>query len=342
MSAPPRKPDPSRPTSGTTPARDSLVRWEGGSIPVADLVQAAPFDLGYELVLWVESGSERVVGVRFARSGTGEEVVGDLLQEAMHRPATGAPGRPAEVLVTDATLASGLQERVASQNIQVRLVDHCPGWNAVRAEFGAFLAAHWPGRSYLDGENMTPADVERFFQAAATFYRRAPWLTLEESPIELRLAERAEPLYAVVMGQDRMMHGLNLYLSEASFRHRLPRAEHPMRTRGTVAVTFDREDGIPPPMVEERRSYRWPLAGPAAFPLPYRQLADGTMCEPDAEELGLLSLALHAVAELAERYPGSLQNRRRIVEAVQVPGASGDSIARLTFPAELEDDDPAG
>jgi hypothetical protein len=30
------------------------------------------------------------------------------------------------------------------------------------------------------------------------------------------------------------------------------------------------------------------------------------------------------------------------VEAVQVPGASGDSIARLTFPAELEDDDPAG
>jgi hypothetical protein len=107
-------------------------------------------------------------------------------------------------------------------------------------------------------------------------------------------------------------------------------------------VTFDREDGIPPPMIEERRSYRWPLAGPAAFPLPYRQLADGTMCEPDAEELGLLSLALHAVAELAERCPSAPRNGQQIVEAVQVPGASGDSIARLTFPAEPAENDHVG
>jgi hypothetical protein len=306
---------------------------------VAELVQAAPDDLGYRLVLWVESGSERVVGVRFARRGTDVEVMEELLHDAMRRPATGAPSAPAEVLVTDAALAAELRARVEPLGISVRGAAECQSWRAVVVEFGAFLAAHWPGRSYLDGDEITPADVERFFRAAAAFYRRAPWEVLEELPAELRLADRSEPLYAVALGRDHMVHGLTLFLSAASLRNRLRRDPHPMRSRGTVAVTFDREDGVPPPMLEERRTYRWPLAGPAAFPLPYRQLADGTMREPDAQELNLLSLALHALTELVERHPVPRVNGRAIVEAVQVPGAAGDSIARVTFPAELEDDE---
>jgi hypothetical protein len=83
-----------------------------------------------------------------------------------------------------------------------------------------------------------------------------------------------------------------------------------MRSRGTVAVTFDREDAVPPPMLEERRVHRWPLAGPAAFPLPYRQLSDGTMCEPDADELGLLTMSLYALAELASRQRSAGHDRK--------------------------------
>jgi hypothetical protein len=320
------------------PRRGSLVRWEGGSIPVAELVQAAPEELDHHLVLWVESGSERVVGVRFARSEESEGAVESLLEESMTRPATGSPSRPAEVLVTDAELAETLAARGAELGVGIRLVAECQSWSAVVTEFGAFLAAHWPGRSYLDGASVTPADVERFFHAAAAFYRRAPWDVLEERPVELRLADREEPLYAIALGRDRMVHGLTVYLSEACFRHRPRRDAHPMRARGTVAVTFDREDAVPPPMLEERRAHRWPLAGPAAFPLPYRQLADGTMCEPDAAELGLLAMSLHALAELAVRPRKPGPDGAPSVEAVQVPGPSGDAIARLTFPAPLAAD----
>lgn len=340
MPEPPPTPDrPPSPAEPLTP-RGSLIRWEGGVVPVAELVQAAPDDLGYRLVLWVESGSERVVGVRFARGGTDAEVTEQLLHEAMRRPATGAPSRPAEVLVTDAALAEALRPPLAPLGIPVRRVPECQSWRAVMSEFGAFLAAHWPGRSYFDGESITAADVERFFRAAAGFYRRAPWEVLRELPVELRLAGRPEPLYATALGRDRMVHGLTLFLSEAAFRHRAGHDPHPMRAPGTVAVTFDREDSIPPPMLEERRAHRWPLAGPAAFPLPYRQLADGTMREPDVQELNLLAVALYALTELVERHAAPLAGDRSVVEAVQVPAAAGHAIARVTFPAPLADDEP--
>jgi len=326
------------PATPPGPRRASLVRWEGGCVPVSDLVETSTRGLDHHLVLWVESGSERVVGVRFERGENCVAALARLLVESIERPATGTPSRPAEVLVMDPAIADAIVAAVGEGGPRVRLVEKCAGWNAVVTEFGAFLAAHWPGRSYLDGAAVTAPDVERFFQAAATFYRRAPWDVLEEQPVELRIADREEPLYAIALGRDRMVHGLTVYLSESCFRHRPRRDAHPMRSRGTVAVTFDREDAVPPPMLEERRVHRWPLAGPAAFPLPYRQLADGTMCEPDADELGLLSMSLHALAELAsrQRTPGS--TGLPVVEAVQIPGPGGDAIARLTFPAPVAAD----
>jgi hypothetical protein len=332
---------PSRPRrrsrSDAPKASASLVRWEGGSISVAQLVHPAGRDPGYELVLWVESGSDRVVGARFAQREELLGVAGDLLQDAILGPGSGAPEKPAEVLVADRALARELRDRADALGIRVCVVPECRSWKAVVREFGAFLAAHWPGRSYLAGEGVTKEGVERLFRAAAVFYQRAPWRVLEEAPIELRLAERRRPLYAVVLGRARAVHGLTLYLSGSSLLNRGAAGSHPVRTRNTIAVTFDREDGIPPPMVDERRAHRWPLAGPAAFPLPYRQLSDGTMREPDAGELELLALALDAVAEFATRHTTPPRNGQRIVEAVQVQGANGDSIARLTFPAQIRE-----
>lgn len=320
-------PTPAPPTPG-----DSLIRWEGGTTPVSRLVRADGNGTEYDLVLWVESGSERVVAVRFARNAPLAEEVAALLRESLER--TGAGGRPAELRVTDAELAERLRAEASQLGIAVRVVPECRSWNEVVREFGAFLAARWPGRSYLVGRGVTPECVEGFFGASAAYYRAAPWRVLDEKPIELRLAERPDPLYAVVLGHEHAVHGLTLYLSGASLRQR-GAGDHPMRTRGTVAMTFDREDGIPPPMLEERRAHRWPLAGPAAFPLPYRQLTDGTMRDPDAEELSLLTAVLRAVSEFAARHTTLPADGRRIVEAVQLRGIPGDSIARLTFPAEI-------
>jgi hypothetical protein len=319
------------------PAGSTLVRWEGGHIPVAELIQPPASNPEYELALWVESGSKRVLGVRFVRSGTGAEAVMELLRETMERPMDIRAAQPSELLVTDAALAVEIRERAAPQGVRVRVVDACESWSEVVREFGAFLAAHWPGRSYLSGKDVTPECIDAFFRAATTFYRRAPWRILGESPIELRLADRAAPLYAVVLGSDRSLQGMTLFLSEMPQAGSEGTDAHPMRTEDTVAITFDREDSIPPLMLEERRAHRWSLAGPAAFPLPYRRLADGTMREPDADEFALLTVALHAVAEFVNRHSRPPATGQCLVEAVPVPGVAGGSIARLIFPAE-----PAG
>jgi hypothetical protein len=316
------------------PAGPSLVRWEGGHIPVAALMHPPLADPDYELALWVESGSERVLGARFVPRGTGAEAAAELVRETVERSVDIPAGTPSELLVTDAALAGEIRGRLTRDGVRVRVVEACQSWEVVVREFGAFLAAHWPGRSYLSGREVTPECIDGFFRAASAFYRQAPWKVLGETPIEVRLADRAEPLYAVVLGSERSLQGLTLYLSERPQPASDGVDAHPVRTEDTVAITFDREDSIPPLMLEERRAHRWALAGPAAFPLPYRRLADGTMREPDAEEFALLTVALRAVAEFAERRSRPSRSGRSEVEAVPVPGTAGGSIVRLTLPAD--------
>lgn len=333
----------SDPTSRSRPALEMPVAarpaicWEGGGISVGRLLHRSGERPEHELVLWVEAETERVLAARFVAPAELPAAAVALLRQAMEQPLTGPPRRPAEVRVREAALAAALREGVGGLGVRVAVADECPAWSAVVREFGAFLAAHWPGRSYFAGEDVTPRLLERFFEAAASFYRRAPWQVLDEEPIELRVAEHDEPLYAVVLGRGRLVHGLTLYYSGAALADHVPPDAHPVRTRDTVAVTFDREDTTPPPMLAERRAHRWPLAGPAAIPLPYRRLADGTMCEPSAADLELLTLALRVVAEFSARCAAA-PARRPIVEAVQVPDGTGGSIARLTFPAQLPAD----
>jgi hypothetical protein len=309
-----------------------LPRWEVGSTPVESMVQQADGEAGFQLVMWVESGTRRVLAARFVRPSQLRSAAADLLDEARLSPRQGDPRHPGLIVVRDESLIAPLRVRAEQLGIQVSLAERLPDWDRVVGEFGAFLAAHWPGRSYLAGRGVTPARVGFLFDAAAAYYAAAPWRELREVPLELRLAERRRPFYLVVLGQQRMVQGIALHLSRSSARRATVQGAHPGFAGDAIALTFEREDSVPPPMREERRMHRWPLAGPAAFPLPYRRLASGVMREPSALELSYLTLALQAVTEVAARTSGVDPSLTR-VETVQLQSGLGDSIARLIIPA---------
>jgi hypothetical protein len=319
-----------RPTQGKSD--DRLTRWEVGSAPVEAMVHQPGREAGFQLVMWVESGSRHVLAARFVRQGEIRSAAAELLDEATQSPRQGHPRRPGRIIVRDEALLVPLQARAERLGIEVSLADELPDWDRVIGEFGAFLAAHWPGRSYVAGRGVTPASIGYLFDAAGAFYTAAPWRELPEIPLELRLAERSRPFYLVVLGHDHEVQGLALHMTRRSAARATGPGAHPGFAGDAIAMTFEREDSVPPRMRDERRAHRWPLAGPAAFPLPYRRLPSGAMREPSALELTYLTLGLQAVTELVTRDGGSggLESR---VETVQLHSGLGDSIARLVIPA---------
>jgi hypothetical protein len=310
------------------------LRWEIGSIPVESMIQRTSDHAGFELVVWVEAVTRRVLAARFIRPTQRPHVVAELLSEAMFTPRQGEPRRPAELRSRDPSIVDALRSCAEPLGIRVTLTDRLAEWDSLVGEFGAFLAAHWPGRSYLTGRGVTPRSVGFLFEAAAAFYAAAPWRELPEVPIELHLTERRQPFFLVVLGHERPVQGLALHLTRASAERSMGESTHPGYVGDAIALTFEREDSVPPPMRDEWRKHRWPLAGPAAFPLPYRRLRSGTMREPSAPDLAYMTLALQAIAELGKRAGGVNVTERR-VETVQLHGAMGDSIARLVIPASF-------
>jgi hypothetical protein len=307
-------------------------RWEVGSIPVDTMIHRATEQAAFELVVWVEMGTRRVLAARFIRPSQRSHVIPELLLEAIRTPRQGDPRRPAEVRLRDASLAEPLRECAEPLGIRVTVAEELRDWDSLVGEFGAFLAAHWPGRSYFAGRGVTAHTVGCLFESAAAFYAAAPWRELSETPIELRLPDRRRPFFLVVLGHERPVQGLALHLTRASAERSGGPPAHPGYVGDAISLTFEREDSVPHPMRDEWRKHRWPLAGPAAFPLPYRRLRLGEMREPSASDLVYLTLALQAVTELATR-PGGLRIGAHRVETVQLRGPLGDAIARVLIPA---------
>jgi hypothetical protein len=73
----------------------------------------------------------------------------------------------------------------------------------------AYLTEKWG----LDMPGVTPAQVGSFYEAAAGFFRQAPWKKVgDEAAIQVGCAKfPSGPWYAVVMGQSGLTTGLALY-----------------------------------------------------------------------------------------------------------------------------------
>jgi hypothetical protein len=205
---------------------------------------------------------------------------------------------------------------------------------AVFRELGERLGGR-PQPGLLDMPGVRPAQVARFYEAAAAFFRQAPWKQVGyEAAIRVQCDKfQSGPWYAVLMGQSGLEMGLALYEDLEALQQMWAgeRADEDM-ARHSVAttVTFGEAWDIPVADLEAAERYGWPVARPDAYPSVFHKERGLALRPPLAWELELMEGCLRAV-------PGFVARRRQddpATEEMTVPVASGELKLVLSWVAE--------
>lgn len=301
------------------------VREFGGRIAVhGDLVHP-----------WLVIVGSRSTGTVLAQTLTEtlppSALVWDQLVEAILAPMAGTPHRPTLLQVRDDAPWIELKADIEETGISVETSDELDFIDFVLEELRKDLASEQPP-GLLEMPGVDPQKLARFYQAAADFYRRAPWRKLGyESAIKIECASlESGPRYAVVMGQSGLTFGLALYdelmVLKRLWSNNLSDEEN---ARETVAltVTYDDEAGVGDADLDAIEQYDWEIAGAEAFPAIFRKERGMSMRPPLGWELELMEACLRAIPDFVDTHPLDNLSRHEIVIAT----ASGEQELALSW-----------
>jgi tetratricopeptide (TPR) repeat protein len=273
---------------------------------------------------WLESEGQRVIPwVLLAVSRTSDLVLSTtilpqdptaedlwrLVAQAIHRPVAGDPHRPVQIEVRPDARWEALRAHLDELGVDLQDAEELDLLDDRLEDLTEYLLKDEPP-GLLEMPRVRPEQVGRLFQAAAEYYRRAPWRSLcDEEAIRIDCARfQSGPWYAVVMGRSGVTLGLALY-EDLGVLKRLwtGRFNDPESARLTtaLAVTFDPESQVFPKDLDAARRHGWEVVDPEAFPTFYRKEPGMTMRPPLSWELVLLEGCLRAIpAFLARHQPG--------------------------------------
>lgn len=230
----------------------------------------------------------------------------EVLEDAMRDSRYGEPHRPGTIQVRSHDWRAALQSRLHSLNISVDVEPELDHLEEVFEGLAETLE-HGPGfPGLVETGDVHPDQAGPFFEAAAEFYRKAPWRKIApDAVIEIATEDRNLAVwYGVVMGQSGMVNGLALYDDPESLREILTGrgsdADNAMRTSG-LTVMFGEETEMAFSDLDAIEQYGWPIAAPEAYPGTMR-LQPGEEPRPaNAQELRFLEACLRGVPEFIAR-----------------------------------------
>lgn len=247
----------------------------------------------------------------------------DTLVQAMQHPAAGQPHRPTEIEVRADEQWEALRPHLGEVGVGLVVAEELEPLGTVFGEMIEQIGGK-PRPGLLDVPGVTVEQVGRFYEAAAFFYRQAPWKKVGyEAAIQVE-CDRYEsgPWYAVLMGQSGLTMGLAVYEDLEVLRQMWSGGgdeENARRTVGT-SVTFGEEWEIPVADLEAAKKHGWPVARADAYPEVFHKERGMSMRPPLAWELALMEGCLRAVPQLVTRHPQGTPAR----EEFTVPTASGE------------------
>ncbi len=242
------------------------------------------------------------------------DVLWDLLAGAMQRPGDNQPRRPTRIEVQPDVRWDELEPHLEPLDIEFRACETLEFFDNLFEDLRRYLGSEPPG--LLDIPRVTPKIVAGFFDAAAAFYRRAPWRSLGyERAIKVECGRfQSGPWYAVVMGQSGLTLGLALYedlgLLRTLWANRSADEETARRSVALV-VTYDMEVDIHPKHLDEARRHGWEVANPEAYPVAGRKERGMVLRPPLSWEIVLLEACLRAIPDfLSQHRPGDTAQHR--------------------------------
>jgi tetratricopeptide (TPR) repeat protein len=215
--------------------------------------------------------------------------------------------RPARLEVADPALAEHLGGLLADTGIEVSVVERLDALRRALDDLQLHLGSgKRPLPGPLDGEGVTLERLQRFAEAAAAFYRAAPWQHLSDvdlihieepkGPPEMRLA--------AVLGAARSVFGLAFYRTAADyydFRRGAVRREAPkLGIGGLWQFSLNPITEIPFADADLWEDERLSVAGPAAYPLLVRFGPGRKVLRAGAAELSHAEAWLRALAATSE------------------------------------------
>jgi len=225
-------------------------------------------------------------------------------------------GRASRLHVADAALRDHLIDALGSTGISVELVPHVDAVAAVLRAYTEHAGGLLPPGP-LSGKGVTVEAMRAFADAAAAFYRAAPWQHLTDEDL-IRIDSPAAPSgyhYATVLGHGGRSFGLGFYRVMADYEATASGAglavlgasedaddpaEQAAGGGGSRSVLFDPADAIPFDDHDLWLDHKLPLAGPDAYPFAARYLGGGKITRPGIEELVFMEGLLRALAETTE------------------------------------------
>jgi len=251
----------------------------------------------------------------------------DILVRAMAEPAVGEPHRPGIVEFASAQYGEALRPALEAAGIRCVVREQLDHVDFVLKDMAEHFGAQKPLAALTEVPGMSPEQVGRFFDAAAEFYRRAPWRDIPgDTPIRLECDKfRSGPWYAIVMGQQGMTLGVALYEDLDALRALLTGRgsdEANSRRMSGLSLMYGEAFDISVADLDAAEKHRWPVAAPEAYPQAIR-VNPGRAVRPALPwELELLEGALRAIpAFLAAKTASQTQT---------VPTAKGEVTLRLS------------
>lgn len=207
--------------------------------------------------------------------------------------------RPSEIRVLQERELGVLSAPLAELGIRSTLCERLDELERVTAAMCRELESEFDQAALTRLPGIRVQNVAFFFATADRFFKHAPWERVRGDAIMRLHCESFSrtPWFGVVMGQSGIVTGLALYEELESLRA-LVRGLMPDVEAGsslaTLSLMFSCEHEIPIPDLDAAEANRWPISGPAAYPLPMRMIG-GVPQRLSPAEVDTLSACLFVV-----------------------------------------------
>jgi hypothetical protein len=257
----------------------------------------------------------------------------DFILLAMNKPLIGKPRRPEVIRVGSQAEAEALAETLAAVGVTLEVSPSLTTLDAIceqmQTAFGGF-SGDYRSQAARSGESLSEEGLRELFLAAAEFHEAELWLDFGEDElfeIEFQPAQGpSKTLYGVMMGSMEQEFGLALYYSlddlqqiyEINEQHHdqliIPPEEFheeeldseelqehvemmaKLLLIPSVSLTYTPRRDVPPPLVQEVKQLKLPLADKSAFPLVMRT-GQGHLQLGTVDDLRDMTLAVKAVLD---------------------------------------------
>jgi len=240
---------------------------------------------------------------------TPDQVIETLFEAMRSRPPESSqrPHRPKQIHFEDEILIEAMASALEEIDVSAALLPEEEMVDEILAEMTEHLmggSADIPG--LLSQKDVSPEQIADLFDAAAQYYRTAPWVHLTNmQPLAIRVEPETNPRYVIVMGNGGVEYGLALYKQWDDYMLQFelvdnllemlpPEGAHSLLFGDITEVPFDDLDPID--------EYGWEVFDEEGYPVPIVFTRDGEAKRPERADLLWYEAAMRAIPKFAPEH----------------------------------------